>query len=243
MRDDTLLSRFPKQRSELPEGYRKIYAEHYKRNREGTSAASSLSQRMESWMHRKVAEDVSRYTEAKNTLEIGAGNLNHLPYEPASGRYDVLEPLVELVRSSPNRLRVANVYREWNEIGDVLYDRIISVAAFEHFCDLPDVVRRCARVLASGGQLRIAVPSEGTLLWRWGWKFTTGLEFRLRYNLDYSVLMRYEHVNTAAEIEGVLRIYFQSVQRRVFGFSPSLSFYQFFQCQTPLLRGGAAAPI
>src|SRR5262245_15904907 len=208
MRDDTLLSRFPKQRSELPEAYRKIYAEHYKRNREGTSAASSLSQRMESWMHRKVAEDVFRYTKVKSTLEIGAGNLNHLAYEPASGRYDVLEPLIELVRHSPNRLRVANVYREWNEIGYVLYDRIISVAAFDHFCDLPDVVRRCARVLATRGQLRIAVPSEGTLLWRWGWKFTTGLEFRLRYNLDYGVLMRHEHVNTAAEIEGVLRIYF-----------------------------------
>src|SRR5262249_37071994 len=171
-------------------------------------------------------------TEPKRTLEIGAGNLNHLPYEPAAGRYDVLEPLSDLVENSPHRSRVANVYRDWSEIQYVQYDRIISVAAFEHFCDLPDVVRRCAGLLAPAGKLRTAVPSEGTLLWRWGWKFTTGLEFRLRYHLDYGVLMKHEHVNTAAEIEAVLNMYFESVQRCVFGISPSWSFYQFFQCQS-----------
>jgi SAM-dependent methyltransferase len=233
MRDDTLLSRFPKQRSELPEAYRKIYAEHYKRNREGSSTASSVSQRMESWMHRKVAEDVLHEPIEKTTLEVGAGNLNHLPYEPAGGRYDVLEPLSELVENSPHYSRVADVYRDWSEIPEGHYDRIVSVAAFEHFCDLPNVVSRCASLLAPGGQLRIGVPSEGTLLWRLGWKFTTGLEFRLKYHLDYGVLMKHEHVNTAAEIEAVLKIYFESVQRWVLGVSPSLSLYQFFQCRLP----------
>jgi hypothetical protein len=81
--------------------------------------------------------------------------------------------------------------------------------------------------------LRIGVPSEGTLLWRLGWKFTTGLEFRLKYHLDYGVLMKHEHVNTAAEIEAVLKMYFENVQRWVMGISPSLSFYQFFQCRVP----------
>jgi SAM-dependent methyltransferase len=231
MRDDTLLSRFPKQRSELPEAYRKIYAEHYRRNREGSSAASSVSIRMESWMHRKVAEDVLHRTGEWSTLEVGAGNLNHLPYEPVCGRYDVLEPLTELVEASRNRSRVADVYHDWSEIPAGRYDRIISVAAFEHYCDLPDVVRLCAGLLAEGGQLRIAVPSEGTLLWRLGWKFTTGLEFRLKYHLDYGVLMKHEHVNTAAEIEAVLRMYFENVRRSVLGISPALSFYQFFECR------------
>src|SRR4051794_4757572 len=58
-RDDAILSRFPKQRPLLPDAYRRIYAEHYRRNREGESPASSLSQKMESWMHRKVAADVA----------------------------------------------------------------------------------------------------------------------------------------------------------------------------------------
>src|SRR5438093_11438096 len=111
-RDDTLLSRFPKQRPELPEAFRKIYVEHYKRNREGGSPASSLSQKMESWMHRKVAEDVIRRPHQGSTLEIGAGNLNHLQYEPVCGRYDVVESLDDLVSKSARRSRVANVYRD-----------------------------------------------------------------------------------------------------------------------------------
>src|SRR6185369_2482459 len=231
LRDDTLVSRFPKQRSELPEAYRRIYAEHYKRNREGASTASSLSQRMESWMQRKVAADVLHRAGKWTTLEIGAGNLNHLQYEPSSERYDVVEALADIVEKSPRRDRVAKVYGDLSEIeAGRKYDRIVSIAAFEHYCDLPDIVRDCARLLAPGGELRIGVPSEGTLLWTLGWKLTTGVEFRLKYGLDYGVLMRHEHVNTAAEIEAVLKMHFEKVECSVFGLSRSLSFYQVFRC-------------
>src|SRR5262245_59187993 len=113
--DHTLLSRFPKRRPELPDVYQKIYAEHYKRNREGASAASSLAQMMESWMHRKVAADVADRTGEWRTLEIGAGNLNHLRYEPESRQYDVVEPLIDLVEKSPARHKVGNVYRDVGE--------------------------------------------------------------------------------------------------------------------------------
>src|ERR1051325_6241174 len=97
-------------RPHFPDVYHKIYAEHYKSNREGTSAASSVAQRMESWMHRKVATDVAHRAGDWTTLEIGAGNLNHLRYEPKSARYDVVESLVELVEKSSARSRVTNVY-------------------------------------------------------------------------------------------------------------------------------------
>ncbi len=232
-RDDTLLSRFPKQRPELPEAYRAIYASHYKKNREGGSPASALSQKMESWMHRKVAEDLAQNPRECSTLEVGAGNLNHIQYELPSRRYDVVESLGDIVANSLQRSRVRNAYRDLGEIGDQQYDRIISIAAFEHYCDLPDVVARCVKLLAPRGHLRVAVPSEGTLLWTLGWKFTTGAEFRFKYGLDYGVLMRHEHVNTAAEIEGVLRIFFKTVRRSVFGLSPAVSFYQFFECEDP----------
>src|SRR3954454_5682863 len=72
LRDHTVLSRFPKQRRPLPEAYQKIYVQHYKRNREGGSAASSLAQKMEAWMHRKVAADVAGLSTVPSTLEIGA---------------------------------------------------------------------------------------------------------------------------------------------------------------------------
>src|SRR5262249_17615936 len=113
------------------------------------------------------------------------------------------------------------------------YDRIVSIATFEHLCELPAIVAQCGLLLGPTGELRVAVPSEGTVLWALGWKLTTGIEFRLRHGLNYGVLMRHEHVNTADEIASVLRVFFRSVRRSVFGIVPALSLYQFFQCQEP----------
>jgi hypothetical protein len=78
--------------------------------------------------------------------------------------------------------------------------------------------------------MRIGIPSEGTILWRIGWALTTGIEFRARHGLNYGVLMRHEHVNTASEIESVLRVFFKAVRREVYGVMPALSLYQFFEC-------------
>src|SRR5437773_11026984 len=136
--DHTVLSRFPKQRPVLPEAYRNIYAEHYKRNREGTSAASSLSQMMESWMHRKVAADVAGKAKAPSTLEIGAGGLNHLMYERPSNSYDVVEELTEVTGHSPFRSRVSRAVVDLVENHDTKYDRIHSIVDSEHSRQLTD---------------------------------------------------------------------------------------------------------
>ena len=45
--------------------------------------------------------------------------------------------------------------------------------------------------------------------------------------------MKYEHVNTAREIEDVLRYFFGDVKGKVFGLVPALSFYQFYACANP----------
>ena len=231
--EEKTLAKFPKHRPELPEAYQAIYVSHYKQNREGASPATSLARRMETWMHRQVAEDVVARPGDYRTLEVGAGSLNHLPYEPQSVHYEVVEPFVELYENSPYRSRVANVYGDLADISSIRFDRVISIAAFEHFCDLPSAVARCGLLLASDGRLRVAVPSEGTLLWRLGWSLTTGVEFRLRNRLDYGVLMRHEHVNTAKEIAQILGLFFNSIRRKVLGVSPALSFYQFFECAGP----------
>jgi SAM-dependent methyltransferase len=233
---ESLLAHFPKIRTELPTAYRAIYAGHYRRNREGLTFVSSVTMKMEAWMHRIVASDVRRKNNSARTLEIGAGNLNHLQYEPESSAYDVVEDLSEICHLSRQRSRVRNVYRSVNEIDGASYDRIISIAALEHICDLPAVVAKCAILLAPGGQMRIAVPSEGTILWRLGWMLTSGIDFRLRYGLSYGVFMNYEHVNTAKETGDVLQVFFEDVRRKVFGIRPSLSFYQYFECRKPSLE-------
>jgi hypothetical protein len=225
---------FPKTRPELPPEYRQAHRANYLDNRRGTSPASAVSLRIEKWMHRQVARDVSAESTGPPTLEIGAGTLNHLRYEPPRGRYDIVEPFAELYEAADGIERVHTVYRDIAEIPlDPRYERIISIATFEHVCDLPDMVARCGLLLASGGRLRLAIPSEGTLLWALGWRCLTGLEFRLRRGLDYGVLMRHEHVNTAREIEEVLGWFFTSVRCRTLGPSRALSFYQFFNCEAP----------
>ena len=224
---------FPKIRPPLPPEITKIFAEHYKENREGRTAASSMAQRMESWLHRQVARDVSSpEAAAKATLELGAGTLNQLRYETLVRCYDIVEPFTELYANSPNLGRVRNIYQDISEVpGNSRYDRITSVATLEHICNLPEVIGRCGLLLAEDGVLRASVPSEGTWLWTLGWRLTTGLEFRLRHGLDYGLVMKHEHVNTAEEIEQVLEYFFGDVRCRVFGLSKAVSLYRYYECR------------
>lgn len=133
-----LMKNYPKQRADLPPEYKAIYDQHYEENRNGTTKVSSLSQKMERWLHKKVA--ATSYPGAR-TLEIGAGTLNQLSYEH-DGIYDIVEPYTSLFADSPNKVRIRNIYSDISAVpGEAVYDRITSVACFEHVCDLPDVVK------------------------------------------------------------------------------------------------------
>ena len=229
-----IFARYPKTRPPLPESIARIYAKHYKENREGRSLASGLSQKVESWLHAQVARDVQADSTPKSTLELGAGTLNQLTYEPFSREYDIVEPFRELYAGSPWLNRIRHAYADICEVpAHQRYDRITSVATLEHICDLPQVVARSVLLLQPDGVFRAAVPSEGTLLWTLGWKLTTGFEFRWRHGLDYGLLMRHEHVNTASEIEAVLQFFFGRLRIRVLGMSRTFSLYQFFECREP----------
>jgi SAM-dependent methyltransferase len=232
----TLLARFPKTRPALPPKLQAIYTRQYIENRGGETPAASLSQRLERWLHRQVAADVKAGAPAGATLELGAGTLNQLAYEPASEAYDIVEPFEELYRGSALQARVRTVYADASDVPrDRTYDRITSVASLEHICDLPLVLARAARLLAPGGSLRAAIPSEGGFLWKLGWMCTTGLEFRLRHGLDYGLMMAHEHVNDAREIETLVRALFEHVEVRSFGIGRQLSLYRFLAARGPRL--------
>ena len=223
---------FPKTRMPLPQAYAEVYERHYKENRSGGSNASSLAQKVEGWMHHQVARDA--HAAPRPTLEIGAGTLNQLPFEPANPAYDIIEPMAFLYEDSPHRNRVRNFYGSIDDVPDnARYGRITSVAVLEHLCDLPQVLKRAAMLLEPDGTFRAAIPSEGGFLWWLGWRMTTGLEFRMRYGLDYGVLMRHEHVNTAAEIEAEVAKVFSDVKVRAFGLGRQLSLYRFIEARHP----------
>ncbi|HEY8003142.1 MAG TPA: class I SAM-dependent methyltransferase [Phenylobacterium sp.] len=231
-----VLARFPKTRPPLPPKLQAIYTRQYIENRGGETPAASLSQRMERWLHRQVAADVEAGPAAGPTLELGAGTLNQLAFEPPSDAYDIVEPFEDLYRSSPLRSRVRAVYADAAEVpAGQAYARITSVACLEHICDLPLVLARAARLLAPGGTFRAAIPSEGGFLWKLGWMCTTGLEFRVRHGLDYGLMMAHEHVNAAAEIEALVAALFEEVEVRSFGLGRQLSLYRFLAARRPRL--------
>jgi 2-polyprenyl-3-methyl-5-hydroxy-6-metoxy-1,4-benzoquinol methylase len=212
-----------------------IYNEHCQSNRQGQYGAASLSQKMETWMHRQVSSDlVDSDCSMLSTLEIGAGILNHLVYEKDVKKYDIIEPQSDRYKNSDQLQRVQNIYRDIEDVPfDQHYDRILSIAVFEHIPNLPQVIARSALLLKSTGSLRVAIPSEGTLLWWLGWRLTTGIEFYFKFGLDYGRLMSYEHINTANEIEWLLNHFFENVKSRCLGLPKSLSVYQYFECKNP----------
>ena len=98
---------------------------------------------------------------------------------------------------------------------------------------MPKVVAKTCQLLKTGGTLRVSIPNEGTFLWKLGWKLTTGLEFRLKYKLKYETLLKYEHVNNADEIEGVLKHFYSNVKCSCFGLNRRFAFYRFYECSEP----------
>lgn len=224
---------FPKKREALPLEYQNIYASYYKKNREGETKATALSIKMERWLHKQVAKDVENTSKDVSTLEIGAGALNHLRYEPNIISYDIVEPFTELFERSNQLRRVKNIFKDILDIdANAKYSRITSIATFEHIVDLPVVVAKAALLLINNGSLRIAIPNEGTVLWKFG-TMITGTEFKKLYGLDYQVLMKYEHVNTADEIEAVLQYFFKKTKTNVCGINKNIAFYRFICCEEP----------
>ena len=201
----------------------------YKDNREGRGIMSYLSQRMESWMHRMVAK--SKFN-GNVVLEIGAGTLNQLKYElPAQPVYDIVEPFKELYANSPYLSMIRTVYDDTSHIPiENKYDRIISIATYEHILNLHEVLEWTKTLLKPTGKHIVAIPNEGHLLWKIGWMCTTGLAFRLKYNLDYSVIIKHEHVNEADEIEAMLKQYYRIEKCQVFGLSKKLCLYRVYTC-------------
>jgi hypothetical protein len=222
-----------KSRPPLPPAYQAIYERHYRENRDGASAASGVAQKLEAWMHRTVAAD-AKESNPGATLEIGAGTLNQLRYEPNTAPYDIVEPFEALYRDRPELQRVRHVYADVAHVPVTeRYARITSIATFEHLVDLTGTLRWCARLLSPNGKLRVAIPNEGHWPWSLAWRIGTGLEFRIRYGLDYGVLMRHEHLNTAAEIAAELRSTFRFVEERWLGLTRTLSLYRVFIGSVP----------
>jgi len=179
-------------------------------------------------MHKKTSS-----IKGKNILELGAGNLNHIRYESNFDNYDIVEPFFDLYINSPYLSSVRKIFNSLEQV-DHSYDKIVSIATLEHLLDLPKEINLCKRLLKKDGTFQIAIPCEGEFAFKLGWKLTTGLAFKLKHKLDYSILMEHEHVNTLDEIYSILENNFKitKFQRSPFIFPlKNFSFYAYFECK------------
>ncbi len=228
-----LLASYPRQRLALSPAHQAIFEAEYRRNRSGQSGLMAITARLESWMHRGVARGAA----GERLLDLGAGTLNHVPYELDVAVYDAVEPWQSLWQDSPNLAAVNHLYNDLAAIHEGSeYDRIVSVAVLEHLTDLPSIMARCGLLLAPAGRFLAGIPSEGGLLWGMAWRLTTGIAYRLRHGIDYGTVMRHEHVNDAAEIRAVVGYFFQDVTERRFPLPLfHLSFYTLLEASHPNL--------
>jgi hypothetical protein len=228
-----LLSSYPRARVPLTPEHEAVYVREYRFNRMGQRGLPRIVRSLEAWMHRTIASG----TGAQSVLEIGAGTLNHFPYEPSVVTYEIVEPFRALWEDSPYRGRLTGHYEDISEVPEHRkYDRVLSVAVLEHLTDLPFVLARSGLLLGPKGRFRAGFPSVGQFLWEAAWRLTTGVAYRLRTGLSYAVLMRNEHVNSAAEIIAVTQYLFAEVrvQRFPSRFAP-LSFYTAIDAGRPRL--------
>jgi SAM-dependent methyltransferase len=228
-----ILARYPKIRPALSPRMAELHKTELRRNRERETLVSSISNMLESWMHRQVAFSAN----GGETLEIGAGTLNHIPHERprADAPYDAVEPFAELYEGKPEAGNLRGIYADISELPpERLYDRVISIATLEHLTHLPEVVAAAALRMKPGALFSAGIPSEGGFLWGLSWRLSTGLAFRLKTGLDWSEHMAYEHVNTAPEILEVLRLIFREVEVRRFPtFLHQLSLYAHVEARDP----------
>lgn len=211
---DWLKDRFPSKRPALPENYKRIYEDEYKRNRGDHKNLSNLKHKLEAWMHSYVG----RNNGPKGAvLELGAGTLNHFSFEKEAEAYDIVEPFTALYIDKPELVKLRSVFYDINEIpSSQSYSKIFSIAALEHIEDLGYVIAKSALLLNDDGVMTHGIPSEGGALWYCAWKFGTGTEFRMRTGLPYAPLMHHEHINNAQEIVRVISIFFSEVSVKRF---------------------------
>ena len=230
-----LINVYPKKRPKLSLKLKKIFQNEYKINRE-----SKINSFFEKWMHKNILKFNNK--SKINTLEVGAGTLNHLFYEnlKKKDKYDIIEPKKFLYQNNILKKRINKVYPDYNNLPTKKYDRIISCATLEHITDLPKFLAISAFKLKNKNSFHShSIPCEGYLAWTIANRYLSGMLFKLRTGCSYNELMQYEHVNNYDEIYSIIKFFYKDVKVRFsypFFLTPHMSFYANISFSKPKLN-------
>jgi len=157
------------------------------------------------------------------TLELGAGNGDHLEYEDLDRQEywvnDRRASQIDLIQSRfPNVKAIHSDCQEGFDVPDSHFDRIIANNVLEHLTNLPKAIQQFDRLLSDKGQLGIIIPCDPGFAYRFGKFFTTERAFKKRYKQSYTWFTDSEHINAPEEVMHVLLKRFKIVHRQYFPF-------------------------
>jgi SAM-dependent methyltransferase len=139
------------------------------------------------------------------TLEIGAGIGAHSKFEDLTRqRYYCLEYrrafCDELLKLFPADRVCHGDIEQRQRWPDGFFDRIVAIHVLEHLRNLPLALAEIRRLLKRDGCFDVVLPCEGGLAYAVARKVSAERLFRRRFGMDYTPIIRNEHVSTLDEI-------------------------------------------
>lgn len=158
-----------------------------------------------------------------STLEIGAGNGDHLAYEHLTELQRQHYVAVDLRANVTERLRqkapdiqvITADCQERLPFDDGTFDRVLAIHVLEHLPNLPAAIREMRRVIAPSGTLSVVLPFEGSLAYSIARKLSAERLWKRRYpGEDYRWFIEREHINSVSEVLAELTPMFTVRHRR-----------------------------
>jgi SAM-dependent methyltransferase len=142
------------------------------------------------------------------TLEIGPGltGVAHLLDDVRTDAIEV-DPYFagELAKALPHcNVIVGDIQSDLPALESDAYDRIVAFHVLEHLTNLPAALAQIKRAMRPGAVFDVMLPCEGGKMYALGRSVTTARYFKKKFNRDFGKFIAQDHVNTAAEVLGLL---------------------------------------
>jgi ubiquinone/menaquinone biosynthesis C-methylase UbiE len=167
------------------------------------------------------------------TLEVGAGNGEHLKYEMLTPEQlnnyvalDIRENMAkELKTSWPQINCITGDCQKSIPFQDNFFDRILAIHVLEHLPDLPAAIINLYRLCNKDhGFLSVVIPCEGGFAYSLAREISAKRLFEKTYKQSYQWFIEREHINKPYEIIEELSKFFDISSRKYFPIPINLEF-------------------